>query len=620
MKRWFMLYIVAHSILFVCIAQTVYDTQKFQRAQQFEEYQQWTEAVPLYEELYRANPDNYLYFSGLQRGYVQLKRYDDAIALTLQWLQRHPNDIAIKIGLGTLYFNAGEPKRADSLWNVVLTEAGTNVAVHRIVAQEMLQNRLYDAAIETYRKARSISKNPTLFADEIGMLYFSLQRYEQGAEEYIKALLQKPENFHFVQSRFAAYASRTEAMKAVQDVLLQTLRREKNNLTLLRLSIWLQLQLKQYFDAIETAQQLDRLEQTTGNELFQLAQRLTNERNFVPASYAYYEYIRQYPQQPQALFGFGYTLHELARQIDTMTFEDRETIRLDTLPVKLPFTVSLSHALRWYQEVLHSSPPPELAAHTWFRIGLLYYDDIQNLDSALAAFRMVTNLQRNTTLYFDAVQKLGEVYTALGALREAQVYFALTTFSPNEQTRQQGQYFLACLEYYQSHFDSARTLLKSLTTQLSSPIANDALTLHLFIEENITAAPQALAEFARAEYLTQQRKYAEAIALYRSLIQRYPSAPLIDDAYINLGILFLKQRRIPEALTAFRTLADSLPLSIWKEKALWYIGLIHERVTRQSLQAIKAYEELLTRYPNSLYADECRKRIRALRGDAIRIQ
>ncbi|MCX7985021.1 MAG: tetratricopeptide repeat protein [Bacteroidetes bacterium] len=616
-------------ILYTCVfvicfsgasAQTLDATQRFQLAQQYEEAQQWETALTIYEELYRSSQQNFLYFQGLQRCYIQLKRYSDAITITHLWLQHHPNEIAIKITLAGLYYDAGEPKKADSLWSAILVDAGTNVAVHRLVAQEMLQHRLYDNAIETYRKARTISKNPTLYADELAILYFSLQQYEHGAEEYIRVLTQRPDNLSFVQSRLSSYASRPEAIRRVQKTIKQALQEYPSHLTLYRLALWVHIQLKQYFDAIEIAKQVDYLGKSPGNELFQLAQRFTQENNFLAASYAYAEYIRQFPTQPHALFGFAYALHELCKQRDTIIVEPRSILESDIPSINLPYEVTFHNALQWYREVLKHAPSLDLVAHTWFRIGMLYFDHLENLDSALTAFTMVVTFQRNTNLYFDAVQKLGEVYTSKGALSEARACFGLSAYSPNETTRQLGQYFLACVEYYQGYFDSARTLLDPLTSKLATTIANDALALKLFIEENQTAAPQALAEFARAEYLTQQRKYSEAIELYRTIIRRYPSAPLIDDAYINLGQLYMKQWHFHDALTTFRIVTDSLPLSIWKDKALWYIGLIYERGLHQTLQAIKTYEELLTRFPNSLFAENSRKRIRFLRGDDRKLQ
>lgn len=603
--------------LLFCIAQSQDTSALLRLAQQYEEQQNWDNAAKVYERLYTTDPSNFVFYNGLQRSYLQLKRYDDAIRVTTGWCNTHPNDIPQRNVLAGLYYDAGNERSADSLWNVLLTEAKENTAVHRFVAQEQLQHRLYEKAIETYSRARTVSKNTILFADEVGLLYLSLQEYEKAANEYIRMLKQRPDNLSFVQARLNSVASRPEALKAFAAALSSAVHSAPENVPLLRLLVWIQLQSNQPLAAFETTKQIDKLEKRNGSELLQFAQRLVQEQFLSAAATAYLEFINSFkthPQLAQASMGYATVLYELAKQQDTLLNLFAETPFNNKQPTAVQ--ASYADAVRWYQRALQSSPPPEIAAQCWFALGTLYYDHLNQCDSAKKALINVLQLQHSTELSFAATKKLGEVYICLGMVDEAQKCFLLLTTARNPSLQQEGWYSTARLEYYQAQFDSAIIHLKPLTTQLSSNAANDALQLQLFILENKTVAPNALTEFALAEFLTQQRKYAEALDAYNRIIAKYHTTPLIDDAYLNLGILSLKLSRISDALTAFRILSDSLPLSIWKEKALWYTGLVYEQLTRNTLSAIQTYEELLIRFPNSLYAEECRKRIRSLRGDA----
>jgi outer membrane protein assembly factor BamD (BamD/ComL family) len=56
-----------------------------------------------------------------------------------------------------------------------------------------------------------------------------------------------------------------------------------------------------------------------------------------------------------------------------------------------------------------------------------------------------------------------------------------------------------------------------------------------------------------------------------------------------------------------------MALSIWKDRAQFRIAEIYERQMKDAPRATAAYEELLLRYPTSLYADEARQRVRRLR-------
>ena len=51
---------------------------KFRLAQGFEQASEWERAAELYRDLLVTEPGNFAYFDGLQRMYVQLKRYEDA--------------------------------------------------------------------------------------------------------------------------------------------------------------------------------------------------------------------------------------------------------------------------------------------------------------------------------------------------------------------------------------------------------------------------------------------------------------------------------------------------------------------------------------------------------------
>jgi tetratricopeptide (TPR) repeat protein len=86
---------------------------------------------------------------------------------------------------------------------------------------------------------------------------------------------------------------------------------------------------------------------------------------------------------------------------------------------------------------------------------------------------------------------------------------------------------------------------------------------------------------------------------------------------MKIGELHLKLKQTNEAIAAFRFIADSIQLSILKDRAQFRIAEISENVLHNKVLAITAYEKLLERFPNSLYAEQARKRIRLLRGDGV---
>jgi outer membrane protein assembly factor BamD (BamD/ComL family) len=220
-------------------------------------------------------------------------------------------------------------------------------------------------------------------------------------------------------------------------------------------------------------------------------------------------------------------------------------------------------------------------------------------------------------ILYDAAIKNGEVQIARNDLVGARKEFEKIAELPLVVYQDQAVFKLAELNYFEAQFDTSLSLLKRFDTNLDTDLTNDALQLQYFIQENITSSLPALIEFAKADLQMRQRKYPESLSRFRDIVKQYPTTLLIDDAMMKIGELHLKLKQTNEAIAAFRFIADSIQLSILKDRAQFRIAEISENVLHNKVLAITAYEKLLERFPNSLYAEQARKRIRLLRGDGV---
>ena len=57
--------------------------------------------------------------------------------------------------------------------------------------------------------------------------------------------------------------------------------------------------------------------------------------------------------------------------------------------------------------------------------------------------------------------------------------------------------------------------------------------------------------------------------------------------------------------------------SVMADDALYRRALLHETKLDDKEKAMELYQELLTKFPGSLYTVDARKRFRALRGDFL---
>jgi tetratricopeptide (TPR) repeat protein len=602
-----LLMFIVNSIICTCaFTQDNDKLAKLRLAQGFEEAGEWERAAALYEDLSTIEPNNFLYLDGLQRSYKQIKEYGKAINVIRRWLIIQPGDITKITALGGLYYDSGNEAAADSVWNSVIAIDPHNIQIYRVVANEMLEHRMYDQCIRTYLDGRSMSKSDATFADELGNLYAALQQYASATQEYLRLIKTTPEQLSLVQSRLSVFTAKPEGISAASETVKDELKNEPDNISLHRLYAWLLSEDRRYGTALEQYRIIDRLSNAKGNELFSFAQRLHQEHAFTTAAEAFKEIIDEHKSLqllPFARFGYARALEEQIAKTDTAAFSSGSPSTYDS-PIQLYESMAADHA------------NPDLAVQSLYRIGIIKFEKLFDLNGALKAFNRINDIESTSTLSHDAVLKIGEVQTARNDLAAARKEYDRMSAISLVAYQDQAAFKLAELDYFEAKFDSALSILKRFNTNLNTDLANDGLQLQYFIQENNTSAPQALAEFAKADLLMRQRKYSESLVQFQDIVNHYPTALLVDDAMMKIGELDLFLKHPDEAVKAFRFLVDSIPLSILKDRAQFRIAEICQTVFNNKVRAIEAYEKLLAQFPNSLYAEEARKRIRLLRGDA----
>ncbi|MGH2569349.1 MAG: tetratricopeptide repeat protein [Bacteroidota bacterium] len=598
---------------------------KYRLAQSYEQQGEWVRARPLYESLYQSDPKNYLYFDGLRRAYTQLKQYEAAIALVQQRLGSNPGENEnLRAILGSLYYQTGEESRADSIWKSIIQTGANKTNLYRLVAGHMIENRLYDQAIQTYLRARADTGNERVFAEELSWLYSSFQQYALATKELVMMLRGNPTQLISVQSRLASFTSREEGMKHALAVVREEVGKNAKDITMRTLLAWLYMERKDYGAALGEYQAIDEAKNANGQELFNFAQRALQEQAYTAAAIAYRRVINNHPapdRLPLARVGLARAIEELSAATDSSSaVGSQQSATLDALKNRAQVSEiqpSYQAALSLYDAIIREYPGSEFAAQAFYRVGIIRRHRFFDLDGAAEAFGRVRTTTKLLNLIFDSTIAIGEVLTAKNDLAAARSEYLLLLRTPAPEMRDRALFRLAELDYFEAKFDSALAKIQRLASNITTDLANDALQLQYFIQENKAIAQAALASFAKADLLMRQNKHSEALRQFEEIVRQYPAALLLDDAFIRSGELHLKLQQPDEALVAFRTVAQDLPTSIFRDFAQMRIAEVYERVLNDKPKALEAYETLLAKHPHSMHAEEARKRARILRGDNL---
>lgn len=626
-KRTIVSTLVLVAGLMVCAesicAQQLEANAKYRLAQTYEQEGEWARALPLYESLYQADPKNYVYFDGLRRTHTQLKQYEKAMALVRDRLTIQPNDPVLRAILGTLYYQSGQEAKADSVWRLVIQADAKNINLYRVVASQMIENRLYDQAVQLYLRARAETGNERAFAEELSWLYGSFQQYTLATKELVSMLRGNPAQLISVQSRLASFTARDVGVKEALAVVREEVDRSPKDISLRMLLAWLYMERKDYGAALGEYRVIDKQRNANGQELFNFAQRALQEQAYKAAASAFREVIQDYPARerlPFARYGFARAIEELSAGIDTSLSASTRSANFEALNNTAQISEtkpSYRATLALYDAIIRDYTGSEFAAQAFYRVGIVRRNRFFDLDGAMEAFDRVRKTTQTVNLVFESTMNIGEVLTAKNDLASAHTEYQRLVQSALADFRDHALYRLAELDYFEAKFDSALAKIQSLASNVATDLANDALQLQYFILENKTAASLALTAFAKADLLMRQNKYSEALQQFKEIIRQYPTALLVDDAVMKTGELHLKLKQVNEALAAFKSVAQDMLTSIYRDFAQMRTAEIYETVLRDKARAIEAYETVLSKYPNSLHAEEARKRIRILRGDAI---
>ena len=572
-------------------------------ASQYYQNKEFGKAAELYEQLYAGTKaEGYfnMYFDCL----LGIHEYEKAEKAIKKGLRGNSSDAYWYVQWGFLKKTMGQVAEAEKQYDKAIASVANPVEFPNL-ANQFLNRREYDFAEKVFLKARATQGNGT-YNYELARVYYYMRSYDRMLNEYLAWIKLNEANTEMVKSNLLSVLSMDndgEIIKQLKTGVLKHIQQEPNLIVYNRLLIWLFVQERNFVAATRQAIALDKRTGAEDASILDLANISASNKYYDEAAKAY-DYITGKPKITEFYYQaimqrmrMNYDRYVNEEMMNLARAKEIQEMFVKTFPVvgitpeSTDLIVDYAHLLAFYL----NQPA----------------DAMKILNDGLA----MKGITQPIALALKA--ELADVYVYSGDLWEAVItYSQVIEANKSAPVSDDVKFKKAKLGYYMGNFKWAKAQLDALRASTSKLIANDAMELSLFINENMESdsltAP--LQMFARADLQIFRNNFDGAIAVLDSVSQVYPDNSLADDVYFRKAGVLQKQGKYEEAAQLFDQVVKNYSWEILADNALYQLALLYEYKLNRKEEAEELFKKMMTDYPGSVYVVDSRTEYRKLEG------
>ncbi|MBI2260001.1 MAG: tetratricopeptide repeat protein [Flavobacteriia bacterium] len=580
-----------------------------QLAQYYFSKGEYEKALPYCQKVFQKE-ENKFNFKRLYECLLYLNKKKEAEKLLTKQIKRQPEDFELSIMLIEYLEKNNESKQAEKV---------SKELIEQYASKEFSILELYDAfknaeknalAFQTLEKGRKTFKNSVSLHLQFAEMYQLKGESENMLKEFMDVLEIGLLSIDEVQTALSKQISftNTEQKEAeiLKSLLLAKVQKKEENPIYYEMLIWLFIQQKNFNTALIHSEALDKRFYKNGVKVLELGQICLQNRKYDSAKKAFKYVLSLGEENPYFNNAEQQLLHSLFTEItEQRNFSDSEikqtveefekVIRRDGFnPKNQGIVLEYAHILTYYSGQAEKS--------------------VELLKNALKT-QGLTNMQSA-----ELKMLLADTYIVLDDIWESSLlYMQIDKEFKFDPIGFEAKFKNARIFYYDGDFKFAQTQLDVLKQATSRVIANDAIHLSVLITDNfgLDSNYVAMSQFAKADLLIEQNRIPDAFALLDSIIKVYPFHSLSDDILYKKAIAMEKRGNWKESYEFLEELIKYHVNDILADDAFYHMAQINEKNWNNLEKAGELYKKILSDFPGSLYSEECRKRLRILRGDKI---
>lgn len=588
------------ALLWLCGKALAQDND-LQLARQYATNGDQQKALDIYQKLYRQN--NEAYFSYYVNSLIALKKFDEAENVAKKIIRKHPGDLVYTTTLGKVYTQQGDAAKANAIYDDEIKNLPADPAQIANLGNLFFQAENADYAIKTFLQGRKLMKNDHAYMFELISLYRFKRDKAPLIEEYLNFLPENPAYLSQAEYILSSMFDGEADYAMLRQAVLRRMQKDAQQTVYVDLLTWQYLQLKDFDQALNQTLALSRRQNDDGNNVFELCRTLVGNQAYDTAIRGYEFLISK---------GKGSSMYIPAKieLINTKNLKvtDGKYTQADLLGLEKDYNDLLAEFGR--------------NGSTAFAMQQLAHLELFKLHSPAKAQALLEDAIKvpdiQPTLLAECKLDLGDAYIITGQPWEATLTYSQVEKSPpNVTLKQEASFRNARMAYYTGDFKWAKGQLDVLKAATSQLIANDALNLELLITDNTVAdtSGAALKMYARADLAIFEQETNKALRTLDSIDKKFPNNSLADDILMAKARIMLQQKDFAQAAALLKTIAEQHATSLWADDAVFMLGDLYENQLNDKNLAKTYYQKIITDYPGSLYINEARKRFRLLRGD-----
>ncbi|MBP8915792.1 MAG: tetratricopeptide repeat protein [Chitinophagales bacterium] len=595
------------TILFVltALSATSFSQSDATLAQQFMSNGEYDKAADIYKKLYNENANSY--YKSYYNCLLVLNDFKEIEKIIGKQIKNNPENLTYYVDLGYAYEKNGNTKERDKQWELAIQKITDNKTQVNLLANAFVGlDQLYNA-IKTYEKAQKIVSTYS-FNYELGGMYYRAGNLDLSVETYLDYYA---ENDKSAMSKTTAALSRIldeeKDHTLLQEKIFERIQKNQNEILFTELLIWDYIQLKDFDGAFIQAKALDKRNKENGERVFDLAETAKIEGAYDNAIEGYNYIIAKGKNFPYYFSSKNGILNCRKDKI----FKTNSYSDVDISELKSSYTDFLQEYLK--NDFRAATVTADLA-----KLEAFYIHDI---DRAIEILEPVVewpalNISDRSKIKLD----LGDFYLISGDVWEATLlYSQVDKAMKDEPLGEEARLKNAKLAYYRGDFKYSQGMLDVLKAATSELVSNDAMKLSVFITENLAldSVSEPMELFAKADLMVFQNKIKEAVIILDTLDARYPAHKLADDILFLKSTIALRQKDITTAVAYLETIRENYTYELLADDAIFKLAEIYQYDFKDLEKAKLCYEQIILNFKDSLYANEARKRFRALRGDNL---